>query len=176
MPCSLAFRLFITASEAKRSGRLSPQAGSSHSPKRQKIYHCRQMASSNPLIKIEDVAKMPVPGGSVPSNITFSPDGKLVTYLHSEPGKLTRNLYAFDLQAKVSCRNPSSAYRTSHYSSRSPRARANLSNRRMKEIRRRTSPWKRSFDESANVVWRQESRATSGTDGDCRCWRRHVFC
>jgi dipeptidyl-peptidase-4 len=46
---------------------------------------------------IEEVARRPLPGTSHPSAPAFTPDGKLVTFLFSEDGSLTRQLHAFDL-------------------------------------------------------------------------------
>lgn len=42
------------------------------------------------------VARIPAPGYNVPVSVRFSPDGKLVTFLFSEEGTLTRQLSAFD--------------------------------------------------------------------------------
>jgi dipeptidyl-peptidase-4 len=51
----------------------------------------------NPLT-LEDVVKFPLPGMNVPGALQFSPDGKLLTYLYSEEGTLTRQLIGRDLQ------------------------------------------------------------------------------
>ncbi len=45
---------------------------------------------------IEEIARFPLPGMSIPGSIAFSPDGRLIGYLWSEEGSLTRQLYAFD--------------------------------------------------------------------------------
>jgi len=50
------------------------------------------------LINIEDVARLPLPGMAVPTDIAFSPDDSLVTYLFSPERDLTNQLYAFDPQ------------------------------------------------------------------------------
>jgi dipeptidyl-peptidase-4 len=39
---------------------------------------------------------MPAPGFNAPVSVSFSPDGKLVTFLYSEEGTLTRQLWAFN--------------------------------------------------------------------------------
>jgi dipeptidyl-peptidase-4 len=49
-------------------------------------------------IPIEDVARYPLPGAAIPANLAFSPDDRLLTYLFSPQGDLTRQLYAFDPQ------------------------------------------------------------------------------
>lgn len=48
-------------------------------------------------IPIEEVAKYPVPGTSIPGAIRFSPDGTALTYLMSPDQSLTRQLMAMDL-------------------------------------------------------------------------------
>jgi dipeptidyl-peptidase-4 len=45
---------------------------------------------------IEEVAKYPLPGTSIPGSIRFSPDGSKITYLQSPDGTLTRDLYIHD--------------------------------------------------------------------------------
>lgn len=44
-----------------------------------------------------DIARMPAPGMNMPVAARFSPDGRLVTYLYSSEGSLTRELWALDL-------------------------------------------------------------------------------
>ncbi|KAK1930928.1 Dipeptidyl aminopeptidase 4 [Phytophthora citrophthora] len=54
------------------------------------------------LIALEDVAKMPAPGLSAPANVSFSPDGRIVAFLHA-PGAqsgLSRQLYALDVTSR----------------------------------------------------------------------------
>jgi dipeptidyl-peptidase 4 len=51
-----------------------------------------------PTIPYEDVAALPLPGMSFPVRISFSPDGKYITFLDSPEGSLVRRLYAFDPQ------------------------------------------------------------------------------
>ncbi|KAI9922384.1 hypothetical protein PsorP6_002455 [Peronosclerospora sorghi] len=54
------------------------------------------------LIAFEDVATMPAPGLNAPSNVSFSPDGRLVAFLHA-PGVqsgLSRQLYALDVASR----------------------------------------------------------------------------
>lgn len=48
-------------------------------------------------LTLEEVARYPRPGTNVPSNLAFSPDGRLLTYLWSERGDLVRDLWALDL-------------------------------------------------------------------------------
>jgi dipeptidyl-peptidase-4 len=60
------------------------------------------MHASNPSdgeLDIEEVARRPLPGTSHPTAPAFTPDGKLVTFLFSEDGSLTRQLHGFDLAA-----------------------------------------------------------------------------
>jgi len=49
-------------------------------------------------ISLEEVARPPRPGWAIPAALRFSPDGALITYLHSPEGGLVRRLYAFDPQ------------------------------------------------------------------------------
>ncbi len=42
------------------------------------------------------VARLPLPGTNTPVQLRFSPDSRLVTFLYSEDGSLTRQLWAFD--------------------------------------------------------------------------------
>ncbi len=44
----------------------------------------------------EDVATYPLPGMAIPGDFAFSPDDRLITYLHSPDESLTRQLYLFD--------------------------------------------------------------------------------
>jgi dipeptidyl-peptidase-4 len=48
----------------------------------------------------EDVAHYPRPGTAVPGKIRYSPDTKLVTFLFSDAGDLTVDLWAFELATK----------------------------------------------------------------------------
>jgi dipeptidyl-peptidase-4 len=50
-----------------------------------------------PRISIEEVARYPRPGTSVPGRIAFSPDDAWVTFLWSEDGSLTRALHGFEI-------------------------------------------------------------------------------
>ena len=50
-------------------------------------------------IQIEEVARVPKPGMAAPGAISFRPDGRLLTYLHSPEGGLVRQLYAYDVEA-----------------------------------------------------------------------------
>lgn len=51
-----------------------------------------------PGLPIEEIARYPLPGMNIPGEPAFSPDDRLVTYLHSPEGGLARRLYAFDPQ------------------------------------------------------------------------------
>lgn len=48
-------------------------------------------------IPIEEVARYPQPGTSVPSSIRFVPEGGAITYLHSPEGTLVQRLFIQDL-------------------------------------------------------------------------------
>jgi dipeptidyl-peptidase-4 len=48
-------------------------------------------------LDVEEVARRPLPGTSHPTAPAFTSDGTLVTFLFSEDGSLTRQLYGFDL-------------------------------------------------------------------------------
>jgi len=50
-----------------------------------------------PKITIEEVARFPRPGTSVPGRPAFSPDDQWVTFLWSEDGSLTRALHGFEI-------------------------------------------------------------------------------
>ncbi|CAH0479335.1 unnamed protein product [Peronospora belbahrii] len=54
------------------------------------------------LIPLEDVAKMPAPGLSSPSSVSFSPDGRIVAFLHAPESQsgLSRQLYALDMASR----------------------------------------------------------------------------
>eukprot|EP00611_Tribonema_gayanum_P016380 TRINITY_DN2853_c0_g1_i1.p1 TRINITY_DN2853_c0_g1~~TRINITY_DN2853_c0_g1_i1.p1 ORF type:complete len:886 (-),score=215.81 TRINITY_DN2853_c0_g1_i1:61-2718(-) len=45
----------------------------------------------------EDVARFPLPGTNSPINLAFSPDDKMLSYLHADGGQMTRQLYGIDL-------------------------------------------------------------------------------
>ena len=49
-------------------------------------------------LPLEEVARRPWPGTAVPGNIQFSPDDKLITFLFSPEGSLSRQLVAFDIE------------------------------------------------------------------------------
>jgi len=51
-------------------------------------------------IPVEAVAHRPRPGTSLPGAFAFSPDGKVVTFLDSADGSLTRQLYKLDLATR----------------------------------------------------------------------------
>ena len=48
-------------------------------------------------ITLEEVARYPRPGMSVPGRIAFAPDGKTVTFLYSAEGSLRRDLWQMDV-------------------------------------------------------------------------------
>ena len=54
---------------------------------------------STTSIPVEEVARRPMPGMAIPGGFAFSPDDRLITYLHSPDGGLVRQLYAFDPQS-----------------------------------------------------------------------------
>ncbi|CAK4854014.1 unnamed protein product, partial [Aphanomyces euteiches] len=56
----------------------------------------RPMSSS---IAYEDVARMPTPGSNAPTNLQFSPNGRLLAYLHSPSNELTQQLYGMDVDS-----------------------------------------------------------------------------
>lgn len=47
-------------------------------------------------IPLEEVAAYPLPGMAFPTGLRFSPDDRLVTYLHAPQGGLVNQLYQFD--------------------------------------------------------------------------------
>jgi dipeptidyl-peptidase-4 len=47
---------------------------------------------------IEEIAHLPSPGMAFPGSLAFSPDDRLITYLHSPERSLVRQLFAFDIQ------------------------------------------------------------------------------
>ncbi len=53
-------------------------------------------ARTPPGIPVEAVATYPLPGMAIPDAFAFSPDDRLVTFLASADGGLTRQLYALD--------------------------------------------------------------------------------
>ena len=53
-----------------------------------------------PQITLEEVARMPRPGWSIPGMLAFSPDDRLITYLHSPEGGLVRQLYAYNIETR----------------------------------------------------------------------------
>ncbi len=57
---------------------------------------------SRSQLTLETVATYPLPGTAVPGSLTFSPNGRLIAYLFSAEGTLTRQLYALDLATTVS--------------------------------------------------------------------------
>src|SRR6476469_4556578 len=51
-----------------------------------------------PEMAIEEIATYPLPGMAIPGDFAFSPDDRLLTYLHSPDESLSRQLYALDLE------------------------------------------------------------------------------
>ncbi|MFZ1397751.1 MAG: DPP IV N-terminal domain-containing protein [Candidatus Promineifilaceae bacterium] len=56
-------------------------------------------SSPQQQIGLPDIVQFPLPGMNVPGSLTFSPDGRFLTYLFSPDGGLVRQLYAYDLSA-----------------------------------------------------------------------------
>jgi dipeptidyl-peptidase 4 len=54
------------------------------------------LATDNPLIPVEEVARWPLPGLAVSTAFAFSSDDRLVTFLFSPGGDLQQQLMAFD--------------------------------------------------------------------------------
>lgn len=50
-------------------------------------------------ISFEDIAAFPPPGMTMPVSFAFSPDDRILTYLHSPDGSPNRQLYALDMRA-----------------------------------------------------------------------------
>ncbi|HZN63217.1 MAG TPA: S9 family peptidase [Planctomycetota bacterium] len=50
-----------------------------------------------PELTLDLVARYPRPGTAIPGKIAFSPDGRLLTYLHAPEGGLARVLHAMDV-------------------------------------------------------------------------------
>ena len=48
-------------------------------------------------VTLEQIARLPRPGTSIPGTFRFTPDGSAILYLHSEDGTLTRSLWRYDL-------------------------------------------------------------------------------
>ncbi|OQS06252.1 dipeptidyl peptidase [Thraustotheca clavata] len=71
------------------------------------------------LIAHEDVARMPTPGSNAPTRLGFSPNGRLLTYLHSSNNELTQQLYGLDMttyQVALVARPPGSGNTESNLS------------------------------------------------------------
>ncbi|MBI4566271.1 MAG: S9 family peptidase [Planctomycetes bacterium] len=49
-------------------------------------------------LTLDLVARFPRPGTAVPGQLAFSPDGELLTFLHSDRGDLTRVLWAYEVR------------------------------------------------------------------------------
>ncbi|CEG41508.1 prolyl oligopeptidase family protein isoform 4 [Plasmopara halstedii] len=60
------------------------------------------MTVARELISLEDVAKMPAPGLCTPASVSFSPDGRIVAFLHASGSQssLSRQLYALDVASR----------------------------------------------------------------------------
>ncbi len=67
----------------------TPPAGNSTTPE-------ADIDFDNTTIPIEDVARYPQPGTSLPGALSFAPDAGPILFLDSADGSLTRQLYAFD--------------------------------------------------------------------------------
>lgn len=55
-------------------------------------------SSPTSRITIEDIATYPSPGNTAPVELSFSPDDRLITFVHSPENSLVRQLYQFDPQ------------------------------------------------------------------------------
>lgn len=49
-------------------------------------------------ITLQDLVQFPLPGTNAPANLQFSPDGRWLSYLHSQDNSLVRQLLGYDLQ------------------------------------------------------------------------------
>src|SRR2546423_12691457 len=54
--------------------------------------------ASPPAFPIDEVARQPLPGMIAPGDFAFSPDDRLISFLWSPEGSLTRQLYQIDLE------------------------------------------------------------------------------
>jgi dipeptidyl-peptidase 4 len=61
--------------------------------------HVSSMTNDPPALAVEEIATYPLPGMAIPGDFAFSPDDRLITYLHSPDESLTRQLYALDPEA-----------------------------------------------------------------------------
>ena len=56
---------------------------------------------ASPSLSFEDIASYPRPGTSVPGRVSFTPDGKGLTFLDSPDDSLTRELYVLNLDLSL---------------------------------------------------------------------------
>lgn len=49
---------------------------------------------------VEDIVQHPLPGYVAPVSVSFSPDDKLISFLYSPTGTLSRKLFAYDPQTR----------------------------------------------------------------------------
>ncbi|KAG6468311.1 hypothetical protein ZIOFF_072987 [Zingiber officinale] len=52
------------------------------------------------LFPVEEIVQYPLTGNVAPSSISFSPDGRLISYLFSPDGTLHRKVFAFDVASR----------------------------------------------------------------------------
>ncbi|XP_042419141.1 uncharacterized protein LOC122007346 [Zingiber officinale] len=52
------------------------------------------------LFPVKEIVQYPLPGYVAPSSISFSPDGRLISYLFSPDGILHRKVFAFDVASR----------------------------------------------------------------------------
>ncbi|XP_074592762.1 uncharacterized protein LOC141848613 [Curcuma longa] len=52
------------------------------------------------LFPVEEIVQYPLPGYVAPSSISFSPDGRLISYLFSPDGTLHRKVFVFDVASR----------------------------------------------------------------------------
>ena len=57
------------------------------------------MSGERGRLTLADVARFPRPGTAIPGRVAFTPDGKAVTYLHSESGSLVRALWEYTIES-----------------------------------------------------------------------------
>lgn len=53
------------------------------------------------LFSPESIVQSPLPGYTVPSSITFSPDDKFISYLYSPDASFHREVFIYDLRKKT---------------------------------------------------------------------------
>jgi dipeptidyl-peptidase-4 len=59
----------------------------------------QEFSNKENLIPMEEVARLPLPGMSIPTRLAFSPDDRLISYLFSSEGGLTQQLHAYEIES-----------------------------------------------------------------------------